>query len=275
MARYPVVNTATIVLTNPNAGGLLLAVQALQDAEDRFYRQRRNLVNSYPMKTRDITVSEIEALYDTHLGNEPWRYRSRFNSSNSTLRTGSYDNTGSGFFGSSHSEHWVELWGATPTDSPYPTIRNDTFLFDEERGAAWVDLIGKFGYNNGFDRRGGSRSASWTTGAGDGEMTTYYSVYQGFGVEPIAYNGRNGLSGFEAHMLKLVGDAYEDTVRTELDDYRGRLNDYQNSNGSPATATFTPTSVAQPWSGFTGTVGGYNRPGELVAELVHETRGTD
>jgi hypothetical protein len=276
MARYPLVNPATIVLTNPSAGGLLTAITAVQDAEDRFYRERRNLVNSYPMKTRDISASEIEALYDAHLGNEPWRYRNRFNNSGSTLRTGTYGNSGGGFLGgSSHAEHWVDNWGDTPASGTYPEIRNNAFLFDEERGAAWVDLIVKFGYNNGFSRRGSSRTSSVTSGAGDGASTTYYTIYEGFGVEPIAYNGRGGLSGFEAHMLKLVGDAYEDTVRSALNSYSGNLNDYQNGNGSPVQAGFDSNSVAQPWEGFTGTAGGYNRPNELVADLVRETRGTN
>lgn len=264
MARYPVVSTATIVLTNPNAGGLLAAITTLQAAENQFYRERRNLVNSYPMKTQDISTSDIEALYDQHLGSEPWHYKDRFDASGSTLKSGAYE----------ASSFWVDDWGTTPVSSSYPETRNNEFLFDPQRGAAWVDLIGRYGYTNGFTRTGGSRTASVTSGAGDGASTTYYPVYAGFGVIPIAYNGRNGLSGFEAHMLKLVGDAYEDTVRTALRDYRGRLNDYQNSNGS-TTATFTPTSAVQPWSGFTGTTGGYNRPDELVAELVRETRGTN
>ena len=276
MARYPVVNTATIVLTNASAGPLLRAIETLQGAEEEFYRERRNLVNSYAMKTRDITTTEIEALYDQHLGNEPWRYRSRFQSSGSTLKTGSYGNTGGGFFGTeSHTEQWVTDWGNTPTDGTYPLTRNNAFLFDEERGAAWVDLIVKHGYNDGFRRRGSSTTQSVTSGAGDGASTTYYQVYQGFGVEPVAYNGRGGLSGFEAHMLKLVGDAYEDTVRGAINSYNGSLNSYRGTNGTPTEATFSGTSVAQPWSGFTGTAGGYNRPNELVADLVRETRGTN
>lgn len=276
MARYPVVNAATLVLTNPSTGPLLTAVQTLQAAEDEFYRDRRNLVNSYPMKTRDITTAEIEALYDENLGNEPWRYRSRFEASGSTLRTGSYDNTGDGFStAASHAEHWVQSWGETPISATYPETRNNAFLFDEERGAAWVDLIVKFGYNNGFTRKGSSTTASITSGAGDGASTTYYTVYQGFDVEPIAYNGRGGLSGFEAHMLKLVGDAYEDTVRSALNSYNNNLNNYRNSNGSTTEAGFNSNSASQPWSGFTGPAGGYNRPNELVADLVRETRGTN
>lgn len=284
MARYPVVNTATLVLTSPSAGPLLRAIETLQGAEDEFYRERRNLVNSYPMKTRDITASEIEALYDQHLGNEPWRYRSRFDASGSTLKTGSYGNTGGGFFSQeSHTELWITAWGDTPTSATYPTTRGagifdgggEHFLFDEERGAAWVDLIVKHGYNDGFTRRGSSTSRSITSGAGDGASTTVYQVYEGFGVEPVAYNGRGGLSGFEAHMLKLVGDAYEDTVRGAINSYNGNLNSYQGANGTPTQAAFSGNSVAQPWSGFTGTAGGYNRPNELVADLVRETRGTN
>lgn len=264
MARYPVVNTATLVLTNPSAGPLLRAVETLQSAEDEFYRDRRNLVNSYPMKKKDITTSEIEKLYDTHLGNEPWRYKDRFDASGSALRTGDYDDT----------EHWVQPWGTTPSGS-YPETREGAFLFDDKRGAAWVDLIVKYGYNNGFDRKGGEGSSSYEVR--DGESTNYVSfpVYEGFGVEPVAYNGRGGLSGFEAHMLKLVGDAYEATVRSSIRGYRDSLESYQGSNGSPVGETFVPNNPSNPWEGFTGTAGGYNRPGELNAALVRETRGVD
>lgn len=282
MARYPVVNTATIVLTNPSAGPLLRAIENLSAAEDEFYGDRRDLVNSYPMKTRDITRTQIETLYDTHLGNEPWRYSSRFEASGSTLKTGSYGNTGGGFISQeSHTELWVTAWGDTPTSATYPTTRGagisdgagEHFLFDEERGAAWVDLIVKHGYNNGFTGRGSSTSRSITSGAGDGASTTFYQVYEGFGVEPVAYNGRGGLSDFEAHMLKLVGDAYEDTVRGAINSYNGSLNSYRGANGSATEAEFSSNSATQPWEGYTGTSRGYNRPEELNIDLVRQTRG--
>jgi hypothetical protein len=280
MARYPLVSTATIVLTNPAAGPLLTAREALENAETSFYRSRRNLVNSYPMKTRDITTEEIESLYDTYLGAEPWRYRNRFNNSNSTLKTGSYGNTGDGFFTSeTHREFYVEPWGDTPTGTYPITVGggfsgSSAFLYDGERGAAWVDLIVQYGYNNGFSRRGGTRTGSQTSGAGDGATTTVYTVYEGFGELPVAYNGRGGLSDFEAHMLKLVGDAYEDEVRSALNNYTNSLNSYQGSNGSPTEAGFDSNNVAQPWEGFTGVEGAYNRPERLNADLVRETRGT-
>jgi len=264
MARYPVVSPATLILTNPGTGPLLTAIQELQQAENNFYNGRRNLVNSYPMKTSDITTSQIEALYDQYLGSEPWRYRARFDASGSTLKTGTDAETA----------YWVENWGDPPTGGTYPVTRYSAFLFDPERGASWVDLIGKFGYNNGFNRRGSTSSGSVTSGAGDGASTTYYTINEGFGVEPIAYNGRGGLSGFEAHMLKLVGDDYEDTVRPTLNTYNNRLNTYRNGNGTPTQATFSGNSATNAWEGYTGSSRGYNRPNELSAGLVRETRGT-
>lgn len=271
------------MLTNAASGPLLLAIDELEAAETEFYNNRRNLVNSYPMKRSDITRAQIEELYDTHLGNEPWRYAARFTNSGSTLKTGSYDDGGGGIFNqSAQEEFYVDAWGPTPTGA-YPIVignsfgstDNSAFLFDQERGAAWVDLIVKHGYTNGFSRRGGTRSVAITSGAGDGASTSYATVYEGFGVEPVAYNGRGGLSDFEAHMLKLVGDAYEDTVRSALSTYQSRLSAYQGANGSPTDAVFTPSPGGQQWGGYSGSTGGYNRPGELNAELVRETRGTN
>lgn len=280
MARYPVVSTSTIILTSAGAGPLLTARSALISAEDRFYRERRDLVNSYPMKTRDITTAEIESLYDTYLGTEPWRYKSRFTASGSTLKSGSYGNNDSLFGSGGHEEFYVEEWGNTPTGSYPQTIGsggfpsgNPAFMYDEERGASWVDLIVKFGYTRGFTGKGGSRSMTVSGGAGDGASTGYVTVYQGFGREPVAYNGRGGLSGFEAHMLKLVGDAWDDTVGDAYDNYRNALDAYRGGVGSPTDADFSSTPTAQPWEGFVGTSGGYNRPEELVAALVRETRG--
>lgn len=266
MARYPLVSTATIVLTNSAAGSLLTAREALENAENSFYRSRRDLVNSYPMKSRDITTSEIESLYDAHLGNEPWRYRNRFNNSGSTLKTGTYSGD--------INEFYVEAWGAAPTGG-YPDTEGDVFLYDGERGAAWVDLIVQYGYNKGFSRSGDTRRASRTSGAGDGQTTTYYTVFEGFGELPLAYNGRGGLSDFEAHMLKLVGDAYEDEVGSALNSYTSSLDSYQGSNGSPTEAAFDSNNGTQTWNGFTGVEGGYNRPERLNADLVRETRGTN
>jgi hypothetical protein len=281
MARYPVISTGTLVLTNAATGPLLLAIEELQAAETEFYNGRRDLVNSYPMKRSDITRAQIEQLYDTHLGSEPWRYATRFSNSGSTLKTGTYGNAGGGIFNSSSQEEfYIEPWGGTPTGA-YPTTvgggfsGSEAFLYDSERGAAWVDLIVKHGYTNGFTRKGGTRSVSITSGAGDGSSTSYATAYEGFGEEPLAYNGRGGLSDFEAHMLKLVGDAYEATVRPALNSYQSCLSSYQGSNGSPTEAVFTPSAGGQQWSGYMGSTGGYNRPGELNAELVRETRGTN
>lgn len=278
MARYPIVSASTIIVTNPSAGPLLAALEALGRAETSFYEARRDLINSYPMKTRDITTSEIEALYDTYLGNEPWNYSSRFTNSNSELKTGAYGNAEDGLFTSAtHSEFYVEEWGDTPIETYPTTVGNSfsdlAFLYDGERGAAWVDLIGQYGYNNGFSSKGGTRTGSLSAGAGDGNTISMYTVYEGFAEEPVAYNGKGGLSDFEAHMLKLVGDAYEESVRSSLDNYLSKLETYQGTNGSPTEAVFNSTNISQPWEGYVGVAGGYNRPELLNSELVRETRG--
>jgi len=236
MARHPVVSEATLILTQPAAGPLLLALSNLRQAEEDFYAGRRDLVNSYPMKTRDITRAEIESLYDQHLGNEPWRYRARFNASGSTAKNQS-DST----------SFYVDEYGETPAGNTSFESYN-FFEFNPTRGAAWVDLIVKFGYNNGFSQRGGSRDVFISNRF----SSISYTISQGFGIEPIAYKGRGGLSGFEAHMLKLVGDKYEAMVRPALNTYNDRLTDYRNGNGTPTQITFSGNAVTSPWQGYTG-----------------------
>lgn len=277
MGRYSVIDPSTINLTDPNAGNLLNARSSLISAESDFYRGRKNLINSYPMKNKDITTSEVEALYDSKYGNDPWNYTARFNASGSS-RKNYYQQTG---WYAQDQTFWMQPWPNTPTQAPLSNSYPDTidessifgdsgvyFRFDPDAGAEWIDIsIKDGGYTNAFSSKGNSTTIEVDQ--------TNVRAWQGFGKVPTAYNGQGGLSNVEAHMLKLLGDAYDGTVGGALSNYKNLLSSYQSATGSGGSFTFDNSSGNQAWSGYTGSGIKYNRPGTISAKLVKELRGQE
>lgn len=310
MARYPVVATGTLDLTYKEVTDLLKAREALKEAEAQFYKDRADLVNNYPMKRKDITPAEIEALYDSQLGTEPWKYLARFNTSGSALKTGAYPPFTPTFtWGYTTKEnrpntadvYWVGNYPGTPDSTPtggYPEIFEANYthiieymgtkgimrypgdiedvdgpwLYNKARGASWVDLIvAQGGYNNGFTNKGSLQNWEHHIST-EGEVEYYAAI----GEVPYAYNPAGGLTAFEAHMLKLVGDAWNNACKDELDTYKTAYDKYNTEYGSKAADfAFTSSSLSGVWNGYKQDGGDllFNRPGALNAKLVNEARG--
>jgi len=278
MARYPVAASGTLDLTFKDVGDLIRARKELQDAETKFYEDRRDLVNTYPGKKKDITASEIEQAYDTLVGKEPWNYLAKFTASGSSLKTGSY-------VPGSASTYWVANYPGTADNSvegQYPEIFegnyfevdvNGPWRYDRNLGAEWIDLIvSQGGYNTGFMDRGGINT--WTrTYLYGGEIQ--YS--EAIGEIPYAYNANGGITSFEAHMLKLVGEAWNAACNTQLQAYKSGVLAYQAAYGAGSAFEYASSAVAGIWNGYTQTGGAakFNRPGTLSSKLVNMARGLE
>jgi hypothetical protein len=308
MARYPVVNTGTLDVTLPKTTDVLDAIKVLEEAETDFYNLRRDLINGYPGKIKDITAAEVEKIYDSKIGTEPWRYTEIYNDSGSVAKSNDYPSpsviTSYGFGSvnelaeSTANCFWIDMgWENTPQSTPsggYPYIHTDEvedpdtfvmsdvptlFRFLSVRGAAWIDLAaGEDGgaYNSLFSSRGTKKVHQDSTllgvlyGGWDGK-TDYY---EGFGISPVAHEGKGGLSDWQAHMCKLVGKAWDDSVGGALQDYKDRLKEYQDDTKAAASIVLNTTSIKGPWDGYTQTAAlSMNKPGVLKASLVQELRG--
>lgn len=301
MARYPVVNTGTMDVTLPKTTEVLSAIKALQDAEQKFYEARKDLLNSYPGKIKDFTTIEVESLYDRKIGVEPWNYFKRYESSGSTLKSGSYPTPSVGgsnplfeeLADSTETCFWINMnWPGSPQSTPsegYPYVWIETTTDPETgmnvytpkmwrylptRGANWIDLMAaESGYNNLFTKREPHQTYT-QSGFSWGSVDRNTDYYSGFGNVPIAYDGKGGLSDWEAHMNRLVGLAWNDSVGPTLGTYKEKLKEYQDSSKSAASFVFDSASTKGLWEGYKQTESnGVNRPGKLSVKLVKELRG--
>lgn len=296
MARYPVVATGTLDLTYKEVTDLLKAREALQEAEKQFYKDRADLVNTYPMKKKDITAAEIEALYDTHVGSEPWKYLETYTLSGSTAKTGSYPTGATNItWTNTSSVFWIQNYPGVPAETPssgYPYIFDPPYpQYDSEFGTTTlVDPKGPWLYNSA---RGASsldiilsKADNYTEAyTSKGTLQNYihheYSegdinYFEGFGEVPEAYNGAGGLTNFQAHMRKILGEAWNETCKEKFDAYKTAYDTYNVEYGSKAADfEFIASSLSGAWSGYKqdGGVLLFNRPGTLNSKLVKEARG--
>jgi len=310
MARYPIAATGTLDLTYIGISDLLKAKKELQEVEEAFYKERAELVNNYPMKKKDITATQIEAIYDSKLGTEPWKYDSRFTASGSTLKNVPYPPGPPGAppgmpavrRGNTPDVYWVANYPNTPGTTPssgYPAISepdymtytyssgrggttateagirdvNGPWLFNKARGASWIDLsVSEGGYNAGFSAKGSENTHT----NHDPSAVQAHQFFAAVGVVPFAYTAAGGLTEYEAHMLKLVGDAWNAACKVKFEAYKTAYDAYMTAYGSKAADfTFVSSSLSGVWAGYKQDSGAllFNRPGTLNKKLVQELRG--
>jgi hypothetical protein len=280
---------------------LIGARDALNEAQEQFYKTRADFINTYPMKNKDISPANLEALYDKHVGSEPWKYTSSFATSGSTPKIGNYPSGATSappdvLWTNTNSVFWIQNYPNTPATTPssgYPYIFDPPYaenpssttlldpkgpwLYNSAVGAPWIDIIlAKDGsYTKAFDSMGTVQNYTHHSYTNSVNVTAHIEYVEGFGEVPYAYNGTANLSAFEVHMRKLVGDAWDAACKTKFDAYTTEYNAYVTEYGLKNSFTFISGSSIAAWAGYKQSEGAllFNRPGKLNVKLVNETRG--
>tara|TARA_X000000950_G_scaffold79132_2_gene99502 strand:+ start:707 stop:1501 length:795 start_codon:yes stop_codon:yes gene_type:complete len=264
MARRNVVAKSSLVLTNPYYTDISDAIDDLADAEDQFYDDRRDELNSYPGLS-GLSSNDVEEAYDSLLGERPWNYTSIFNNAGNSLSTETDDTVDDD--GNDEDQFYVRIPSSLDSLSDLvDDFGRHYHLYNPGVGNRVIDLL----YTDiSFFEDGSS-------GSGNDENDNPFSYRTGFGEVPIAYQSNSQLSGRLAHMYRLIGALYDTAVDSKYSAYISAKNNYEGSTGSGNDADFFSGTQDKPWDGFTGdTTVGYNRPDKLKGKLVRETRGAN
>ena len=247
-------------------------IQKFQEAEEDFYKSRKNALKDYP-GFGGKTADQIEKEYDKQYGSDPWNYSSRAGTS-SDERTETDSSTDSNgvdadrFFvkiptdGSGSSDPAIDGIGSTTN-----SLGSHYLRYNPGVGNVTVDVT----YENisFFTNKG--QQGTFGSGRGGGD-TPYHT---GFGEVPIFYNANNNYSGKQLHMFKKLGALYDSSVGPKYNAYQSAKTTYDNNNGSPTTNTpILRDSFDFAWDGEEGDVdAGYNRPTKLKNKLRKEAMG--
>lgn len=298
MGRYPTVNDEGEYLDPRNAfyKTLLTAIDDLKDAEDKWYKRRRDIFNEYDFGDFNESDGDVEKKYDQFCGADPWNYQSRFNSINPdrlpstgvfrlVQNTFDLSEINSGFksdiFVLNGEDDDGDYCGGDRyvapenrksddgdcDDDPAPRVLN----YEVGRGKARVDCL----YFNlaAFKDRGTKSSLRYYESTGDDDDPfEEVDVFTRFGETPFRYRAKDGYGQQALSAMDAAGDDYEVQVRPYIDDYEDALDNYRTEGGGELDFDYLGGTLDRPWDGFDGDETSYNRPPKLPTKLIRQVR---
>jgi len=250
MARRKLIDKNALDPFSPNYNAIKIRIDNVEKAEEDFYNSRVAIQSQMGL---NISADELEKRYDRLLGFRPWDYLSTFNNSGNTRKDGNPE----------EAEFFVRLPNYLSHLADRKVDGINLIRYHPHEGVPDMDIIhagSPFFQSNRVD-----------VDLGETETLEYFT---GFGVRPTAYNANSTLTGFKAHMLRLMGIAYNDAVADVYSDYVEALEEYEDFAGTVGENEFSSGVGDTPWDGYTGDPSfGYNRYSSLDSKLILETRG--
>ena len=270
MARRAVVQKSSLDLDNPFYRSLSDALDDFQGAEEAFYKSRVDQLNGYP-GLGNLELQEVERKYDELLGQQPWQYLTQFTNSGNIAATESSAVVDSD--GNDIDRKYVRITQALSSIADIADINNPPnfyILYNPGAGNNEIDLL----YTNISFFGVGTVSTVVVDQSGDEDVEITF--HTGFGEVPVAYQSNSTLTGFKAHMYRLIGSSYNNAIGNRYSTYLSALSNYQNSTGTGVAPIIFSGDADEPWKDFVGDPNaGYNRPEKLSPKLVRETRGAN
>ena len=258
MARRKLIDKNALDPFSPNYNEIRIRIDNVEKAEEDFYNSRVAIQSQMGL---NISAADLEKGYDRFLGLRPWDYLSIFNSAGNTRKDGD----------PAKDEIYVQL------PDYLSDIADRTVDGGEFAGVSDIGLIRSHPsevvpeMDIYYHRSPLYDSNQELADISDTQTLAYFT---GFGERPIAYNNSFALTGFKAHMLRLIGEAYNDAVADVYSDYVEALEEYEDFAGTVGENEFSSGVGDTPWDGYTGDPSfGYNRYSSLDSKLILETRG--
>jgi len=281
MGRYydDKVSLAGLDPANPLFGPLRQAAEDIKRAEDDFYKNRVEVFNELDFDDFDESASKVEDKYEDFIDIPVYEYRSTFDDINPSR------NVATGAIRYVH-----DVFELTDITDGYATgffIQLD----DDEDGAVYANAENVLAYQPGrgkgaIDPLYPGLKAFTTTSL---SSTDFYieveddegafiapsnNVFKGFGEVPYAWQAKGQYSSRQLGVMNAAGKAYEDQVRPFINAFDAALQAYNDAGGGPLVSdTYFSPDPDFPWKDFQGTNTSYNRPKDLPADLIKETRG--
>ena len=299
MGRYKTVDDEGKYLDpkNPNYQKLTVAIKDLKQAESDWYESRKDYFASLNGGSFNKSPTQIENKYDSDIGDEPWEYKSIFDSVNPSRN----DKTGDRFVqdnfdGDSGVDVNTTLLVENGEDDEgdacsslshvLPALREETDSCDADpapdvlnyesgRGAPGIDCLydnlSLFGSGNAIT------GFYFVEGEDDDDGNPQFdsvTVFTGFGEVPFAWKPKSGYTKRDLSVMKAAGDSYESEVQPFLDDYISALSDFESTGGGNIDFDYEGGTIDSPWEGFKGKKVSYNRPGpNKFKPIVDQARG--
>jgi len=281
MGRYydDKVTLAGLDPANPLFGPLRQAAEDIERAEDDFFKNRVEVFNELDFDDFDESASDVEKKYEDLIDIPIYEYKSTFNDINPSR------NIATGAIRYVH-----DVFELTDITDGYATgffIEID----DDEDGAVYGVAENVLAYQTGagkgaIDPLYPGLKAFHTTSTSSTDfyievedeegafIAPFNNVFKGFGEIPYAWQAKGQYSSRQLGVMNAAGKAYEAQVRPFINAYDSALQAYNGAGGGPLVSGFYSSNNPDfPWKGFQGTNTSYNRPENLPAELIKQTRG--
>ena len=282
MGRYfdEKISFAGLDPANPLFGPLRQAAEDIDRAESDFFKNRVKAFNQLDFDKFDVDASDVEEKYNNFIDVSVYEYKTTFNNINPprNLATGTI-------------RYVHDVFPLSGITDGYAT-QFYVVVDDDEDGAVYGTATNVLAYQTGrgkgaIDPLYPGLKAFHTTSK---TSTTFYvdvededggifkvpfnDVFKGFGEVPYAWQAKGQYSSRQLGVMNAAGNAYEEQVRPFIDTYEAALQAYNNAGGGPLVSDFYFSNDPDfPWKDFQGTNISYNRPDNLPADLIKQTRG--
>ena len=267
MGRRNIVRLSSLDVNVAGYAAVAETVDKFKQAEEDFYKARRDQLNRYPgISTTD---GSVEKEYDKLYGDDPWNYSSRAGSS-SDERTETDASTDVN--GNDADRIYVRipyhnddglLEGITGTIVAHDSNQEYYLLYNPGVGVLNLDLT--------FENTSLFQAGTTNEFEIDEDNTGFFRT--GFGEVPTFYNANNNYTGKELHMFRKLGTLYDSSVAPKYNDYTSAKGTYDNNNGRVIDTPILRTSFDFAWNDHQGVDRGYNRPSQLQRTLRKEAMG--
>ena len=267
MGRRNILRLSSLDVNVSGYAALADAVERFKDAEEDFYKARRDQLNRYPgISTTD---GSVEKEYDKLYGDDPWNYSSRAGSSSDerTETDASTDVNGNDadriYVRIPYHKDDGILEGITGTIVAHDSNQEYYLLYNPGVGVLNLDLT--------FENTSLFQAGTTNEFEIDEDNTGFFRT--GFGEVPTFYNANSNYTGKQLHMFSKLGPIYDSIVGSKYSAYTSAKDTYDNNNGTVATIPILRNSFDEAWDNFQGSTVGYNRPNDLPQKLRKEAMG--
>ena len=263
---------------NPFFKPLENAAEAVDRAESDWYERRKDVFDELDFGDFRESAGDVERKYSRLVsGLSVYEFKETFDSVNPSRRSAT------GIFRPVHN-----TFGTSGITDGYAT---DIYVEEEDDEGDTVFVVADNVLNYHVDRGKGSvdtlydRLGAFRTGdTSDSEFFAFIddddpgyfptTVFKGFGQVPLAWQSKSGYSSQQLQVMNAAGKDYNDQVGPKIEAYNEARANYEGAGGGPLESDFydggTPDFLYQD---FQGTSTSYNRPENLPAVLIKETRG--
>ncbi len=274
------VSLAGLDPANPLFGPLRQAAEDIDRAEDAFFESRVEVFKQLDFDRFQEEASDVEKKYEEFINVSIYEYKSTFNAVNPprNVATGSIRYVHNVFLLSGITDGYATGFYVITDDDEDGAVygtANNVLAYQTGRGKGAIDPL--YPGLKAFHTTSTSSTNFYVNEEDeDGGIfkTRFYDVFEGFGEVPYAWQAKGQYSSRQLGVMNAAGNAYEDQVRPFIDVYDAALQAYNGAGGGPLESIFhSSDSPDFPWKDFQGANTSYNRPQDLPADLIKETRG--